>query len=284
MSNLAGAQATAVLTSGGDDGQRRLSRDAAVLAIAAILLVLILVLAEWPPHSVTQATGNPFSSPDLSHWAGTDAVGRDMFSRIVVGARLSLIAGASVVAVSIVLGGAIGLISGFVGGIVDAVLMRFTDLFLALPAPLLAIAVAGALGRAFTITLAAVAVVWWPLYARIVRGEAKAIAARPHIKAARLSGGGRLQLLLRHVLPGTIGPVIVAASLDLGLTILTLAGLSFLGLGSPEPFPELGAMTSQNLTYLLNSWWVPVFPAAMVFILAYVSNLAGDALRDLTQS
>jgi ABC-type dipeptide/oligopeptide/nickel transport system permease subunit len=262
---------------------RRPSRDLVILGAFACFIVLIAVLGTWPPHSTVLPSGNPFEGPEAGHLAGTDAVGRDMLARILVGARLSLAAGAAVVVASIILGGLIGLVAGFFGGIVDTILMRFTDLFLALPAPLLAIAVAGAFGRAFWITLVAVTVVWWPLYARIVRGEARAIMTRPHIKAARLAGRGRTSMLFLHVLPGTMSPVIVAASMDLGLTIITLSGLSFLGLGSPEPFPELGAMTSQNLGYLLNSWWLPILPAVMLFVITYTANIAGDALRDFVQ-
>jgi peptide/nickel transport system permease protein len=217
----------------------------------------------------------------LQHWAGTDAVGRDIWSRIVVGAGLSLLAAGVIISVSILVGSVAGMLAGALGGWVDAVFMRTTDLFLALPAPVLAIAVAGALGRSFEVTLIAVTVVWWPLYARIVRGETRALMARPHVEAARLSGSSSRGVFVRHVLPGTFPPVIVAASLDIGLVVLTLAGLSFLGLGSPEPSPELGAMAAQGLNYLLSRWWIPVMPALMVFVLAYLANLAGDALRDV---
>jgi ABC-type dipeptide/oligopeptide/nickel transport system permease subunit len=255
-----------------------------VLLGAFVSLILLILVFSWrTPYPTTTPSGLPLEPPSTTHWAGTDAVGRDLFSRILVGARLSLIAAAAVIAAGVLIGGSIGLIAGYAGGWLDGLLMRGTDLFLALPAPVLAIAVAGALGRSFTLTLVAVAVVWWPLYARIVRGEIRAISARPHMEAARLAGGGRRKLLFRHLLPGTFAPVLVAASLDVGLMILTLAGLSFLGLGSPEPFPELGAMTSQNLSYLLTKWWIPVLPAAMIFVLAYLSNLAGDALRDVLQ-
>jgi ABC-type dipeptide/oligopeptide/nickel transport system permease subunit len=263
--------------------RRAPSSDVIMLGAFVFLILLILVFSWKTPYSTTTASGQPLEPPSTRHWAGTDAVGRDLFSRILVGARLSLIAAAAVIAAGVAIGGSIGLVAGYAGGWSDSLLMRGTDLFLALPAPVLAIAVAGALGRSFTLTLVAVAVVWWPLYARIVRGEIRAIAARPHMEAARLAGGGRRTLLFRHLLPGTFAPVLVAASLDVGLMILTLAGLSFLGLGSPEPFPELGAMTSQNLSYLLTKWWIPVLPAAMIFVLAYLSNLAGDALRDVLQ-
>jgi peptide/nickel transport system permease protein len=175
----------------------------------------------------------------------------------------------------------VGLVAGASGGVTDTILMRTTDAFLALPAPVLAIAVVAALGPSFFHTLLAVAIVWWPFYARIVRGEVRALAARPSVDAARLAGVGRTRLWRKHLLPGALPTILITASLDVGGLLLTLAGLSFLGLGAPQPAPELGAMTAQGLTYLLSDWWVPVFPAIAVFFLAFVANIAGDSLRTL---
>jgi peptide/nickel transport system permease protein len=168
-----------------------------------------------------------------------------------------------------------------VGGIVDMVLMRLTDLFLSLPGPVLAIAVVAALGPSLVHVLIGVSIVWWPLYARIVRGEVKAISARPHLEAARLSGIGSTRRALRHLLPGVLPAVVVTASLDVGNLILTLAALSFLGLGAPAPAPELGAMAAQSLPYLLQQWWTVVMPGLAIMVLALASNLAGDGLRNL---
>ncbi len=151
--------------------------------------------------------------------------------------------------------------------------MRLTDLFLALPAPVLAIAVIASIGPSLFHTLLALSIVWWPWYARIVRGEVRALAARPHAEAARLAGVGRARLLLRHLVPGALAPVIVTMSLDVGNLILALASLSFIGLGAPPPAPELGAMSSQGLEYLFGHWWVPIAPAAAVALLALVANL-----------
>jgi peptide/nickel transport system permease protein len=186
-----------------------------------------------------------------------------------------------VIASGVLIGGLIGLIAGASGGWVDDLLMRITDVFLALPGPILAIAVVAALGPSLRHTLIAVGIVWWPFYARIVRGEVKALAARPHLEAARLAGVGRIRLAVRHLLPGAIPATMVTASLDVGNLVLTLAGLSFLGLGAPAPAPELGAMAARGLTYLLQEWWVPVMPGVAVLLLALLSNLAGDGLRDL---
>jgi peptide/nickel transport system permease protein len=180
-----------------------------------------------------------------------------------------------------VVGGLIGLVAGVLGGWVDDVLMRFTDLFLALPGPVLAIAIVAALGPSFFHTLLGVAIVWWPFYARIVRGEVRALASRPHVESARLAGAGVVRRALKHLLPGAVPAVVVTASLDVGNLVVTLASLSFLGLGAPAPAPELGAMAARGLQYLLQEWWVPVMPALAVFLLALVSNLAGDGFRDL---
>jgi peptide/nickel transport system permease protein len=167
--------------------------------------------------------------------------------------------------------------------VVDSVLMRTTDLFLALPGPILAIAVIAALGPSLPHTLLAVGIVWWPWYARIVRGEVRAQAVRAHVDAARLAGAGRTRIALRHLLPGAIPAVLVTASLDVGNLVLTLAGLSFIGLGAPPPAPELGSMAARGMPYLIGHPWIPLAPAFAVFLLALAANLAGDGVRDLLE-
>ena len=159
--------------------------------------------------------------------------------------------------------------------------MRFTDLFLALPGALVAIAIVAAMGSGLRNTLVAVAIVWWPFYARIIRGEVKALAARPHVEAARLSGVGEVRLVTRHLLPGVVPTAVVTASLDVGNVILLLAGLSFLGLGQQAPAPELGADTARAMQQLLSHWTVPGVPALAVLVLTLVANLGGDAVRSL---
>jgi peptide/nickel transport system permease protein len=212
---------------------------------------------------------------------GTDDVGRDVLSRVLFGLRASWFSALAVIASGVLIGGIIGLIAGAAGGWIDGILMRITDMFLALPGPILAIAVVAALGPSLQHTLIAVMIVWWPFYARIVRGEVRALAARPHIEAARLAGTGRMRIAFRHLLPGAIPATVVTASLDVGNLVLTLSALSFLGLGAPSPAPELGAMAARGLPYLLEQWWVPVMPGLGVLVLALAANLAGDGLRDL---
>jgi peptide/nickel transport system permease protein len=175
----------------------------------------------------------------------------------------------------------IGLVAGARGGWVDTLLMRITDGFLALPAPIVAIAVVAGLGPGLFHTLLAVSIVWWPFYARIVRGEVRTLAARPHVEAARLAGTGGVRIALRHLLPGAVPTALVTASQDIGTLVLTLAGLSFLGLGQSAPAPELGADTARNLSYLLQDWWIPVMPGIAVAVLSLIANVAGDGARNL---
>ncbi len=266
--------------------RRRRSRAAVIDRVAIGLLLLVTVSAfitPWlAPHKASLVAGPPFAKPGSAHFLlGTDEVGYDILSRVLFGLRTSWFASLAVIASGVLIGGLVGLVAGAAGGWVDDVLMRITDIFLALPGPILAIAVVAALGPSLQHTLIAVGIVWWPFYARIVRGEVKALAARPHLEAARLAGVGRVRLAVRHLLPGAIPATMVTASLDVGNLVLTLAGLSFLGLGAPAPAPELGAMAARGLTYLTQEWWVPVMPGLAVLVLALVSNLAGDGLRDL---
>jgi peptide/nickel transport system permease protein len=255
--------------------------------IGLILLGLLVVLAVFAPliapYSPIVPSGLPFTPPlHGNHLMGTDEVGYDVFSRVLFGLRTSLLGVLIVVTSGVVIGGLIGLVAGVAGGWVDTLLMRFTDLFLALPGPLLAIAIAAALGPSYAHVLLAVAIVWWPFYARIMRGEVRALAARPHLEAAALAGAGPVRRGLRHLLPGAMPAIVVTASLDVGNLVVTLAGLSFLGLGAPAPAPELGAMAARGLQFLLQQWWIPVMPGIGVALLALAANLSGDAVADAT--
>jgi peptide/nickel transport system permease protein len=265
-------------------GSNRSALRAAVWPIALVTAIVVM-LPLLAPHGSTEvvATG-PFHKPSLSYPFGTDDIGRDVFSRVLYGMRESWLSALGVITFGAALGALIGALAGAFGGWVDMVLMRITDLFLALPATVIAIAVIASAGPSLIHTLIALSVVWWPWYARIVRAEVRALAARPHADAARLAGVGRTRLVLRHLLPGAIAPVVVTMSLDVGNLILALAALSFIGLGAPPPSPELGAMSAQGLEYLLAYGWVPIAPAAAVAVLALVANLLGDrANRRLDQ-
>jgi peptide/nickel transport system permease protein len=256
-------------------------RRAGLVGAGALgLITLAALLAPvLEPHSALLPVGPAFSPPNGHYLLGTDEIGRDLTSRVLAGFRITWFATLTVIASGVLIGGLIGLIAGSLGGLVDAVLMRLTDLFLALPGPVLAIAVVAALGPSLDHVLIAIAIVWWPLYARIVRGEIRAISARTHVEAARLSGISSSRLALRHLLPGVVPRVIVAASLDVGSLILALAALSFLGLGAPAPAPELGAMAAQSLPFLLQDWWTVIMPGLAIMVLALSANLAGDGIQ-----
>jgi peptide/nickel transport system permease protein len=258
----------------------RLDRVAIYLLIGMTIVAAIAPLLA--PYSTDQPAGDAFKAPLSGGFLlGTDDIGRDIFSRVLVGIQSTWFAAIVVILSGVLIGGLIGLVAGTAGGWIDSVLMRFTDLFLALPGPILAIAVVAALGPSLQHLLIAVSIVWWPFYARIVRGEVRALAARPHLEAARLAGAGKFRLAFRHLLPGALPSVLVTASLDVGALILTLASLSFLGLGAPAPQPELGAMSFRGLDYLLEFWWVPIMPAIAVMVMTVIANLAGDGVRDL---
>lgn len=271
----------------GAELRRRLVRlpwggKAALIALFVVLLVSF-VGPFFATYGAEEPVGSPFTPPGGSFPFGTDELGHDIFTRVLYGARQSWIGAILVTLSGVLIGTIVGTIAGATRGWVDTVLMRTTDAFLALPGPVLALAIAAALGRSYTNTLIAVAIVWWPLYARLVRTEVRAYADRPFIEAAKLSGVPAHKRWRKHLLPGAVPVVIVAASLDIGGVILVVAGLSFLGLGAPQPAPELGAMVSQGLPFILSADWVALFPALGIFIIALVANLAGDAIRDLLE-
>ena len=260
-------------------GRRLQWAIASLLGVATLVAVFARVLA---PDDPLMPVGPPQLAPGQQGFLlGTDGIGRDLLSRVLYGWQASWLAALAVIASGILVGGLIGLVAGTFGGWLDTVLMRVTDGFLALPAPVIAIAVAATLGPGLVHTLLAVAVVWWPFYARIVRGEVRALAARPHVEAARLAGAGPIRLAAYHLLPGCLPAVVVTASLDVGNLVLTLAGLSFLGLGQPAPWPELGADTARTLSFLLQQWWIPVMPGLALMVMALIGNIAGDAVRHL---
>lgn len=258
-------------------GAGRVERGAIYsLGLITLLSALAGLLA---PHGVSAITSvGALKGPSSAAWFGTDEIGRDIFSRVLLGIRESWFSALAVIISGAAFGALVGAVAGASGGIVDSVLMRLTDLFLALPAPILAIAVIASLGPSLLHSLIALSIVWWPWYARIVRGEVRTLAARAHADAARVAGVSRGRLITRHLLPGVVRPVIVTMSLDVGNLVLALSALSFIGLGAPAPSPELGSMTARGLDYLLGQAWVPLFPAFAVALLAFTSNLAGDGL------
>jgi peptide/nickel transport system permease protein len=221
-----------------------------------------------------------FKPPSAKHLFGTDNVGRDIFSRIVYGTRVSPLIALAVVAIASVVGVTVGLVAGFLGGVADEILMRVTDIFLAVPALLLALAFAAVLPKSTASTILAITISWWPWYARLARGEAASVSRRRYVETGRVLGLSRSRLLLRHVLPNATTPVLVQASLDFGGVILTAAALSFLGLGAQDPTPEWGLMVNEGRSFFQTFWWVVTFPGAAILFSAVAFNLLGDGLRD----
>lgn len=253
---------------------------------SVILLVVVGLLGGYlAPHPEDGVGAIHLSRrlmpPTAAFPLGTDEAGRDTLSRIIIGARLSVLTGFVVVAVAAAVGTIVGLIAGFAGGWTEEVLMRITDAFLAIPSLVLALAVAATLGPSLRNALIAVAIVWWPWYARLVRAQVLTARRLEYVEAARAIGNSTMRVLFRHILPNVAGPVLVQASLDLGYAILTAASLGFLGIGAQPPAPEWGLMASQGREYFPRWWWVATFPGVAIFIAVLAFNLMGDGLRDL---
>jgi peptide/nickel transport system permease protein len=258
-----------------------------LMAIGAGLAVLLLVVAIFAPvlspHPTDAGTAThptqALLAPSADHPFGTDHVGRDILTRVLYGARTSLRIAALVLVLAALVGVPLGIAAGYFGGWIDDVIMRVTDVFLAFPALLLSLALAAVLTPSVGNATLAIAVTWWPWYARLARGAATQVAGRGYIESARALGVSPLRILGRHVLPNATTPVLVQMSLDVGGIILTAAALSFLGLGAQDPTPEWGLMVSQGQGYLNTQWWFPVFPGVAIVIAALAFNLLGDGLR-----
>jgi peptide/nickel transport system permease protein len=220
-------------------------------------------------------------APSAAHPFGTDDLGRDILTRVLYGTRISLRIAFVVLAFSIVVGVPLGVTAGYFGGIVDSILMRITDIFLAFPALLLSLALAAVLTPSVGNATLAIAVTWWPWYARLARGQAASVAGRPYVESCRALGLSPARIVLRHVLPNSVTPIMVQSSLDVGGVILTAAALSFLGLGAQDPTPEWGLMVSKGQAYFQTQWWLVTFPGIAILLAALAFNLVGDGLRDL---
>jgi glutathione transport system permease protein len=263
---------------------RRFRRKRAALASGCVILLLILaaMAAPWiaPYGPATPDYDNVLAGPSWQHLCGTDTFGRDIFSRILWGGRISLSVGFISVALGGMVGVALGLISGFFGGAIDSLIMRVMDVLLAFPGILLAIGVVAVLGPGIANVIYAIAVFSVPVFARLVRGSALALKQTLYVQAARSIGVRPALLMLRHILPGTLPSVIVYCSLRVGTSILTAAALSFIGLGAPPPSPEWGAMLAEGRSYLGVADQITLFPGLAIFVTVLAFNLLGDGLRD----
>ena len=256
---------------------------------ALIILVLLVVGALLAPYIIPYPedladathTQIKLQAPSLEHLMGTDELGRDIFSRVVYGARVSLSAALAAVGLSLVIGIPLGAIAGSFGGWVDNLIMRITDVFLSFPPLLLAIAMVAVMGSSLNNAILAIALSWWPWYTRLIRGQAISVKERKFVQAAETIGTGRMKIIFKHIIPNCISPVIVQASMDIGGVILTVASLSFLGLGAQLPTPEWGLMISMGRRFFPDSWWYCIFPGLAIFVTVLCFNLLGDAIREI---
>ncbi|MEZ5934957.1 MAG: ABC transporter permease [Alphaproteobacteria bacterium] len=254
---------------------------AGMIIVAA--LVLAAVLAPWlaTASPTAQDLTARLQPPGGGHWLGTDELGRDIYSRIVYGARTTLYIVVLVAVIVVPIGLAVGTTAGYFGGLADKVLMRITDIFMAFPRLILALAFVAVMGPSIENAVIAITITSWPPYARIARAETITIRNSEFIMAARLQGASNLRILYGHVAPMCISSVVIRLTLDMAGVILIAAGLGFLGLGAQPPAPEWGLMISQGRQYLLDQWWVPTMPGIAIFLVSLGFNLLGDGLRDV---
>ena len=261
-----------------------LENPLAVVGFAIVAgLVLAALLAPWlaPGSPIDQDLGRRLLPPSAEDWFGTDELGRSIYARVVHGARLTLYIVVLVAVIVAPVGLLVGTAAGYAGGLVDTVLMRLTDIFLAFPRLILALAFVAALGPGIENAVIAIAITSWPPYARVARAETLMLRNSDFIAAVRLQGASPLRIVLRHVAPLCISSLIIRVTLDMAGIILTAAGLGFLGLGAQPPLPEWGAMVSSGRQYLLDQWWVATIPGAAIFVVSLGFNLLGDGLRDM---
>jgi len=264
---------------------RRLSRNVGALLGLAILLTVLLValLADliMPYDPLKPYPITALEPPSAQHLLGTDDIGRDVFSRVVAGSRISFQVALLVLTVASAIGVVLGSLAGYYGGLLDEAIMRLADVFFAFPHFLLAMAIVAALGPGIVNAMLAIAIAYWPRYARLVRGSILSAKQQTYVEAARALGTSDLRLVGRHILPNCVAPLLVQATMDAGVAILTTASLSFIGLGAVPPMAEWGAMVAQGRTFVTSAWWVPAFPGLAIAITVAGYVFLGDGLRDL---
>lgn len=257
------------------------SRIAQVSTIIALLYLLVAILGPFlAPYDPTSMLTLPRQTPSSEHWFGTDEIGRDIFSRLLVSARVAMTVGFVSVGISLVAGGFLGIIAGFYGGWVDTVVMRFVDILLAFPGILLALAIITFLGPGMTNTIIAIGIGGIPGYARLIRGEVLSLIERDHIPAARALGARGLRIIAKHLMPLLLSSMLVYSTAQLARAILAEAGLSYLGLGVQPPDPSWGGMIASGQRFFLTAPYMAIYPGTTIMILVFALNLLGDALRD----
>ncbi len=264
---------------------RLLARNPVTLLSAVVLVVVavVAVAANWiVPYGINDVdVPNALQPPSGSHWFGTDELGRDVLSRVLVAVQASMRIAVISVVFAVVVGVTVGLVAGYRGGWLDTALMRVVDVMFAFPVLLLALAVVAILGPGVTTTILAIGIVYTPIFARVARASTLGVRTEPFVSASRAMGTGDLYILRRHILPNIAGPLIVQTSLSLAFAILSEAALSFLGLGIQPPQPSLGRMIFDSQGFVTMAWWMAVFPGAAIFVIVLAFNLFGDGLRDV---
>ena len=251
-----------------------------ILVMLALTAIFADVIADYDTKVIAQDIKNRLQGPSMEHWCGTDEFGRDIFARLVHGSRVSLVVGLISVSISLLMGGALGAIAGYYGGRVDNVIMRIMDILLAIPSMLLAIAIVAALGTSITNVLIAIAISYVPTFARTVRASVLTVKDQEFIEAARSIGCSDWRIIIKYVIPNSMAPIIVQVTLGIAGAILSIAGLSFLGLGIQPPTPEWGAMLSNARSYIRDAWHVTIIPGMGIMLTILALNLVGDGLRD----
>jgi peptide/nickel transport system permease protein len=265
---------------------RHFKRSKIAMAGMVVLIVMYLVallapwLAPYDPIAQKDIVSTSFLHPSAQHWLGTDRFGRDILSRIIYGARISLLIGFVATLISVTLGTVLGAFAGFFGGKVDAVLMRFTDMVMAFPRLVLLIMIVALFSPSLAVIITVLGLTQWPNTTRIVRGDVLSLREREFIQAAHALGMSKWRIIFKHLIPNVLAPVIVTATLGIGNTIVLEAGLSFLGLGVQPPTPSWGNMVADGRDSLLGAWWVATFPGLAIVITVLAFNLVGDGLRD----
>ena len=265
---------------------QRLKRNKMAMLGLAILLMLIFCaifadqIADYDTKVIAQDISNRFQGPSAEHWFGTDEYGRDIFARIIHGSRISLVVGIISVSVSLIIGARLGAIAGYYGGMVDNIIMRIMDVFLAVPSILLAMTIVAAFGTDLVYVMLAIGVSGVPNYARIVRAAVMGIKDQEFVEASRAIGAGNATIIFREILPNCLAPIIVQATLSVASAILSTASLSFIGLGVQPPEPEWGAMLSSGRDFLRDAVHLTVFPGLAIIVTILSLNLLGDGLRD----
>lgn len=255
-----------------------------IFSILGVIIILMAIFAPAITGGIDPTVGTlseALKPPSSEHLFGTDKLGRDLFARVIYGARTSLVAAAAVVALAFLIGTVAGVLAGYFGKLVDAIIMRIADMMIAFPGMILAIAVAGIMGASIRNAIIAVALVTWPKYARLARSLVLKIRDRDYVSAAIVTGSKTPYMLVKYMLPSAITTLVITGAMDIGSMMLELAGLSFLGFGAVPPTPEWGLMLSEGRAYMTAAPWLMIFPGLAIFVVVVVFNMLGDSLRDI---